>query len=168
MLAALSAGKSIEGAAQEAGVSYNTVARRLKDPRFKAKLAAVQAGMVERAAQALTAASAKAINTLAELIDGAPAPVRLGAARTMLEMAFRARESAELEARLAAVEAKLAKRFGGTFGGRLAGAASVPLPSMPSIPPSPAGPASPPPANPASSNGHAPGTNGQTGNGQAG
>ena len=120
ILAALAAGKTAEAAAVQAGVSVITVKRRLADPRFKARLEQVGRDMVERSAAALTAASEKAIATLQELAATAAGPVRLGASRSILEMAFRARTGAEFEARLAALEERLRKREarGGFLGAR--------------------------------------------------
>jgi hypothetical protein len=85
------------------------VQRRLKDPAFKTRLQEFQADMVKRAAGALTAASTEAIKTLLALQQPAiPHAVRLGAARSVLEMGFKLRESADVEQRLAALEQQLA------------------------------------------------------------
>ena len=133
-----------------AGVGTSTVERRLRDPRFKARLEEGGRGMVERAAQALSAGTSKAIDRLVALVDTAPAPVQLGAARAVLYMTFKAREIVEFEKRLAALEEKLKKREArGPWGGR--GGSGRPWPT---------GAAGSPP------NGH--GANGHGPNGQAG
>jgi len=57
----------------------------------------------------LTAAGTAAVQTLLELLKApASGPVRLGAARSVLEMALKVRDSTEVEQRLAALEEQLA------------------------------------------------------------
>jgi hypothetical protein len=65
--------------------------------------------MVHRAAAQLTAAAMEAVRTLVALQDVAmPPAVRLGAARSILEIGTKLREAAEYEARLAALEQRIA------------------------------------------------------------
>jgi hypothetical protein len=91
ILAALSAGATVDEAAQEAAVSPRTVDRRLADPAFRAELAEIQSRALERTASALANTSIKAVNCLASLIDDLEAPptVRLGAAAKLLDHALR-------------------------------------------------------------------------------
>jgi hypothetical protein len=67
--------------------------------------------MVKRTAGMLTAASMEAVKTLLEL-QKTPAPpaVRLGAARSVIELGTKLRETAEFEARLAALEHHMGPR----------------------------------------------------------
>jgi hypothetical protein len=105
---ALACGATLEAAGQKAGVSMATVCRRLQDPEFKAQLQQLRADMVQRTAGALTAAATEAVRTLLELQKAASPPaVRLGAARAVLELGTRLRESADLEDRLAALEQQM-------------------------------------------------------------
>ncbi len=61
--------------------------------------------MFQRTAATLTAAGSEAVRTLLELLKSPnPPATRLGAARSVLEMGMKAREFAELEERLAALE----------------------------------------------------------------
>jgi hypothetical protein len=109
VLLALAGGATVEGAARKAGVSEKTVYRRLERPEFRQQLQALRADMVQRTAGALTAAATKSLRTLLELQKAThPAAVRLGAARSILELGLKFRETAELAERLAAVEAQLA------------------------------------------------------------
>jgi hypothetical protein len=109
LLLALACGATIEAAAAKAGVSESTAHRRLADPAFRQRLQEVRSEMVQRTAGMLTAAAGEAVNTLLELQKGTvPHASRLGAARSVLEIGIKMRESADLEARLAAVEAQLA------------------------------------------------------------
>jgi AcrR family transcriptional regulator len=108
LLMALACGATVAQAADKAGVSERTVYRRLADPAFQAELDQLRADMVQRSAGMLTAASLEAIKTVVGLLgSNAPEQVRHGAARTILQYGVRLRELAELQARLASLEAKL-------------------------------------------------------------
>jgi hypothetical protein len=109
LLLALACGATVEAAAAKAGVSESTAHRRLADPVFRQKLQEVRSDMVQRTAGMLTAAAGEAVKTLLDLQKNTvPHASRLGAARSVLEIGIKMRESADLEARLAAVEAQLA------------------------------------------------------------
>lgn len=108
LLIALACGATIESAARTAGVSATTVYRRMRNPEFHAELQRVRAEMVQRTAGMLTGAAGEAVKTLVALQDlTTPPPVRLGAARAILELGLRLRETVELAERIAAVEARL-------------------------------------------------------------
>jgi hypothetical protein len=109
LLLALACGATVEAAARQCRLSERTVYRRLADAAFRRELQAVRADMVQRTAGALTAAATEAVRTLLELQKGnAPPAVRLGAARAVLEIGAKLRESADLEARVAALEEQAA------------------------------------------------------------
>ena len=68
----------------------------------------MRADMLQRTAGALTAASTESVRTLLELQKpSAPPAVRLGAARSILEIGIKLREAADLEERLSALEQQL-------------------------------------------------------------
>jgi hypothetical protein len=107
LLLALACGATVEAAARQCELSDRTVYRRLKDPAFRSRLQAVRADMVQRAAGMLTAAAGEAVRTLLALQkESAPPAVRLGAARAVLELGLKLREVADLEQRIAALEAQ--------------------------------------------------------------
>jgi len=107
LLLALACGATVEAAARQCRLNERTVYRRLADAEFRRRLQEVRADMVQRTAGALTAASMESVRTLLELQKPpAPAAVRLGAARAVLELGVKLRETAELEQRLAALEAQ--------------------------------------------------------------
>jgi hypothetical protein len=111
LLLALACGATAESAAAKAGVSLRTVRRRLADPAFRRRLQQQRGDLVQRTSGALTAAGPEALRTLLELQTPAhPAAVRLGAARAVLELGLKVRQAADLEARLAALEERLADR----------------------------------------------------------
>jgi hypothetical protein len=108
LLMAFACGATIESAARQAGVSESTAHRRLEDPAFRQQLQAMQTDMIKRTAGALTAASTESVRTLLELQKpSAPPAVRLGAARSILEIGIKLREAADLEERLSALEQQL-------------------------------------------------------------
>ena len=109
LLLALACGATPEAAAHSlGGISARTVYRRLQDPDFCRRLQQLRSDMVQRTAAMLTAAGPESVRTLVALQkDSIPPATRLGAARAALEIGRRAREAAELEQRLAALEAAL-------------------------------------------------------------
>jgi CheY-specific phosphatase CheX len=114
ILMALACGANVENAAQSAGVSASTVKRRLLEPEFLQRLQAMRADMVQRATGMLTAAALESVKTLLTLqTDVTPPSVRLGAARAVLELGVRLRETAELHERIAAMETQMAELRGG-------------------------------------------------------
>jgi hypothetical protein len=108
LIVALACGLSPESAAQKAGLSVRTVYRRLADPAFRAQVNDVRVDMVRRAAGMFTAAGMQAIKTITTLQESATSEaVRLGAARAIIELGCKLRETVEWAERLAAVEAFL-------------------------------------------------------------
>ena len=111
LLTALAFGASVENAARKAGIGERTAYRRLADPDFRARLSQARQEAVVRTAGMLTGAAVGSVKTLVDLQQDAsvPAAVRRGAARDVLEMAVKYRESAEMEQRVAAVEDRLSR-----------------------------------------------------------
>ena len=109
LLMALAFGATVENAARKAGISERTAYRRLDNPAFLARLERARQEAVLRTAGMLTGAALGAVKTLVDLQQdvAVPAAVRRGAARDVLEMAVKYRESAEMEQRVAAIEDRL-------------------------------------------------------------
>ena len=108
LIAALAGGATVHDAATRAGVSEHTVYRRLEAPEFSRGVTEARAELVTRAVAMLAEAGTEAVGTLRALLDeGTPPAVRLGAARAVLELGTKLRESEELEERLATLEDQL-------------------------------------------------------------
>ena len=108
-MAALAGGATVQDAARQAGVSERTVYRRLDDAEFRQAVMEARAELVARAVAMLAEAGTEAVTTLRALLEEpTPPAVRLGAARAVLELGTKLRESEELEQRLATLEDQLA------------------------------------------------------------
>jgi hypothetical protein len=113
LLTALLAGATPSEAAKQARVSEHTARRRLAHPEFRARLDAAGDELMAATARGLTEACDDAVAGLRELVrDGTPA-VRLGAARTILELAAKWRTEHDLEQRVGALERSEAERHEG-------------------------------------------------------
>lgn len=109
LIAALASGATVRDAAITARVGETTVYRRLREPEFRKQIGDARAELVAQAVARLAAASTDAVTTLTELLgSNAPPAVRLGAARSILELGLKLREHQELADRVAALEAQLA------------------------------------------------------------
>ena len=106
---ALACGATVEKAAQQAKQSKRTLYRRLAQPAFRRQVQAARAEMLQRSAGTATAATPAALKTLLELLNGSTRDaVRLGAARSVVEMALKLREITDLEERLSTLEVQVA------------------------------------------------------------
>jgi hypothetical protein len=101
---ALAAGDTAIEAATKAGMSERTVYRRLADPAFRRHVQDLRGEMVGRALGRMTNGMSEAADVLRSLLAAESETVRLGAARSLLEIGSKLRESVELEARLQALE----------------------------------------------------------------
>lgn len=111
---ALASGQTVRDAAAAAGIGERTATRRLADPDFRRHVADLRADMVQRALGRMADGMADAAATLRMLLKAEGESVRLGAARSILELGNKLRESVELEQRLADLEQRLADQPGAT------------------------------------------------------
>ena len=107
---ALAAGQTLRAAAPAAGVSERTAARRWADPAFRRRVAELRGEMVHRALGRMADGMAEAADVLRQLLAAKSESVRLGAARSLLELGVKLRESVELEERLLALEERAAQQ----------------------------------------------------------
>jgi hypothetical protein len=107
---ALASGRTIKEAAEVAGIGYRTATRRLADPAFQRLVQQARADMVQRAVAKLADGLTEAVDTVRKLLGAKADTVKLGAARAMLELATKLRESVEIESRVCELERR-------TYGG---------------------------------------------------
>jgi hypothetical protein len=108
IIAALAGGATVRDAAVAAKVSEPTVYRRLQDAEFRHLVSEARGAMLARAVGQLADASTKAVTTLKDLLDAENESVALGAARSILDMGSKLRETTELEQRISELEARAA------------------------------------------------------------
>jgi hypothetical protein len=105
IVAALAAGSTIQEAATGAHVNERTVRRRLDDPAFRAQIEEARRAAIDLAVARLSDSAAFAATTLRELAGAAESEtVRLGACRTLLELALKWREHGDLAERITVLE----------------------------------------------------------------
>ena len=109
LVMALASGLSNRQVAQQAGCSERTVARRLADPAFRRRVDEARAATIAQTAAQLTAAGLAAVRTFLKLLDAESESVQLGAAKAILELGGKLRETQELEAQVRALEERLAQ-----------------------------------------------------------
>jgi hypothetical protein len=108
LLMLLACGATVEAAAAKAGISKSTAKRRLADPKFQRRLKEIKSEMVQRMADALTAAGMESVKNLVQFQQSpAPYAVRFASAKTVIELGIKVREVASFEERLAALEQQM-------------------------------------------------------------
>jgi DeoR/GlpR family transcriptional regulator of sugar metabolism len=109
---ALASGLSIAAAAQQAGVSESTVRRRLARPAFRRLVARLRGQMLEAALGRMAENMTRAADKVARLIDSDNEAIALRAARTLMSLGLRLRDSVELADRVHEIERELARKKG--------------------------------------------------------
>jgi hypothetical protein len=108
-IAALAGGETVAKAAAKAGVSERTIFRWQQDEDFRRQVAAACAEMFGRALGSMADGAVSAALTMRHLgLKARSETVRLGAARTILELGVKLRDSLDMEQRRAALEQRLA------------------------------------------------------------
>jgi hypothetical protein len=100
----LAGGTALRVACRKDGVGETTVKRWLKDPVFVHRVTELRSEMTNRALGRLCDGMALAADALRKLLSAESESVRLGAARAVLELGTKLRESVELEQRVTALE----------------------------------------------------------------
>lgn len=112
LMTALASGQTVRDAARSAGIGERTATRRVADPDFRRRVAELRAEMIGRALGQLADGMTEAAGTLRKLLAADGESVRLGAARSILELGNKLREAVELEERLAALEQRMTENKG--------------------------------------------------------
>jgi phage terminase small subunit len=107
-IAALMSSRNVAAAAQAAGVGLRTLHRWLDDPAFVAELQAAERQAIDGAIRQLADLSGLAVDTLRSAMNdaGAAHAVKIRAADIALARLIPLKELADLEQRIAALEAK--------------------------------------------------------------
>src|SRR5262245_51311891 len=101
----LAAGASLHEAARRTGAGERTIKTwTAAKPQFARRVAELRAEMTSRALGRLIDGMALAADTLRKLLTAKSEMVRLGAARSVIELGTRVREIVELEERISALE----------------------------------------------------------------
>jgi hypothetical protein len=108
LVTALAGGATVADAAKRAQVGERTVYRRLADAEFQREVTQARSAMVAQSSGRLAALSLAAATTLGLLLKADSETVRCTAARAILELGNKQRESDEFEQRIAALEERLA------------------------------------------------------------
>ena len=105
-IAALLQAPTLREAAESCGVPESTLFRWLNERAFKDAFDQARARLLENVLTRLQAVAGDAVSTLSDVMTdrNAGASARVSAARTVLEMALRAKAELEIEARIRALE----------------------------------------------------------------
>jgi ferredoxin len=104
LILALAAGATVREAAEKAGVGERTVYRRLADADFRRAVSEARGRMFDTALGRLAGLASKATETLERLMQSDKPAEALGAAKAVLGLGPRLRESTELEERISRLE----------------------------------------------------------------
>src|SRR5262245_48045710 len=104
LLMALASGQTIRDAAQAAGIGERTATRRWADPEFQRRVFQLRGDMVCRSLGRLADGMSEAADVLRQLLAAESETVRLGAARSLLDLGNKLHESVELANRVAELE----------------------------------------------------------------
>jgi hypothetical protein len=108
---ALAGGMTEAEAAAATGRGARTIRTWLATcPSFPRRIAQLRAGMTERALGKMAESMAEAADTLRQLLRSESDAVKLGAARSILELSLRIKEATELEERIRALEERSGRK----------------------------------------------------------
>jgi hypothetical protein len=110
---ALAGGATVAEAAQQANMSERAAYRWLAKAEFRQRVARIQQAIARRAIGRLSDGMAEAAAALRELLKDGDSAVRLRAARALLDLGPRLRDSVEVEARLVDFEQQRAAEEAG-------------------------------------------------------
>ena len=109
---ALASGLTVMAAAEHAHVSESTAHRYLRKPAFRRLVARLRGQMLEAALGRMAENMTRAADKVACLLDSGNEAVALRAARTLLTLSLRLRDSVELADRIHEIEREVDRRKG--------------------------------------------------------
>jgi hypothetical protein len=101
---ALATGQTLRAAAEATGIGERTATRRAAEPAFRRRVAELRGEMVPRALGRMADGMSDAAGALCRLLDAESESVRLGAARSLLELGVKLREPVELAGKVDELE----------------------------------------------------------------
>jgi hypothetical protein len=104
---AIASGQTLLDAARSADVEERTAAQRWADASFRRRVAALRSEMVACSLGRMADGMAEAADTLRQLLQAEGESVRLGAARSILELGNKLRESVELEQQIQELQGRV-------------------------------------------------------------
>ena len=105
---ALAEGENVQAAAEKAGIGRTTAYRRLADPAFRQRIHTLRGGMIGDAVGRMAAGMSEAAGVLRDLLKAESEPIRLAAARALLDVGVKLRQAVDTEDRVTALESRLA------------------------------------------------------------
>src|SRR5579883_1322301 len=114
LVLAVAIGRPIAECAALGGVSESTVRRRMRSPRFMARVHQLQQQMTQLAAGKVVASLDEAVETFRALLASDNHSVRLGAAHRITDLALKMGEMAELRLKVNQLEQMLQELTNGT------------------------------------------------------
>jgi Homeodomain-like domain len=108
---ALASGNSIAQAAEQFGVSRRTVERHLARPEFRRRVMRYRGELIGNALGRMADNITRAADTVARLLDSNDPAVALRAARALLSLGLRLRDSVEIADRVQELEDELDRRL---------------------------------------------------------
>ena len=97
-------------AAREMELSLSTVQRRMTDPKFRQLVAELRQELLMTALGRVSHNMTRAADTVAALLDAEEPHIRLRAARALMTLGIKLRDSVELSERMKEVEDELERR----------------------------------------------------------
>jgi len=110
LLATAIASGANASAAREMELSLSTVQRRMTDPKFRQLVAELRQELLMTALGRVSHNMTRAADTVAALLDAEEPHIRLRAARALMTLGIKLRDSVELSERMKEVEDELERR----------------------------------------------------------
>ena len=108
----LATGATVTAAAESVGVSRMTAHRKLRKPAFRKLVAELRSQLFNSALGRMAENMTHATDALGSLLDANDPGVKLRAAKAVLGLAIRLRDSVDVSDRISELEAELARKQG--------------------------------------------------------
>jgi hypothetical protein len=109
---ALASGVSIADAATQAEVGRTTIYRKLENPEFRRLVAEYRDRLIATSLGRIADNLTRGAEVLAQMLDSPKEAMRIRAARTLISLGMKLRDSVDLTMRMREVELELARKQG--------------------------------------------------------